>query len=143
MFGNDRSTMRRYFIEAWRKSLAGEPLIPQQQVIASVIRQHPEYHALLETEEQALERDFLPDNGESNPFLHMGMHITLQEQIGTDRPAGIRQFYQQAMAKWGGSHQAEHQMMECLGKILWESQRDNQMPDEQAYLRCLEALLKR
>lgn len=143
MFGNDRSAMRRYFTETWRKSLAGEPLIPLQQVITSVISQHPEYHALLEAEEQALGRDFMPDNGESNPFLHMGMHITLQEQISTDRPAGIRQLYQQAMAKWSDSHQAEHQMMECLGKMLWEAQRDNRMPDEQAYLGCLGTLLKR
>ncbi|MCW8907861.1 MAG: DUF1841 family protein [Sedimenticola sp.] len=143
MFGNDRMAMRRYFYEAWRKSRAGEALIPLQQIIVAVIRQHPEYHPLLESDEETLERDFLPDHGESNPFLHMGMHITLQEQIGTDRPPGIRGHYQQAVAKWGDSHQAEHQMMECLGKILWEAQRDNRMPDEQAYLECIGKLLGR
>lgn len=143
MFGNDRMAMRRYFREAWQKSRAGEALIPLQQLIVAVIHEHPEYHALLESDEETLERDFVPDQGESNPFLHMGMHITLQEQIGTDRPPGIRGYYQQAVAKWGDSHRAEHQLMECLGKMLWEAQRDNRMPDEQAYLECICKLLGR
>lgn len=142
MFGNDRMAMRRYFSDAWHKAQTGEPLIPLQQMIVDIIRQHPEYHPLLEAGEASLDRDFMPDQGESNPFLHMGMHITLQEQIGTDRPGGIRLIYQQAVAKWGDSHHAEHQMMECLGKMLWEAQRDNRMPDEQAYLSCLGKRLK-
>ncbi|WP_428603485.1 DUF1841 family protein [Sedimenticola sp.] len=142
MFGNDRIEMRRFFTEAWRKACAGETLIPLEQMLADVISQHPEYHAFLENPDKMLDKDFLPDFGETNPFLHMGMHISLQEQIGTDRPTGIRQLYQKVVMQAGDRHQAEHRMMECLGKMLWEAQRDNRMPDEQAYLDCIRVLAK-
>lgn len=141
MFGNDRMQMRRFFTDAWRKACAGEELIPLERLLAEIIRQHPEYQPLLEAPDSALDKDFLPDFGETNPFLHMGMHISLQEQIGTDRPLGIRQLYQQVAQRVGDNHEAEHQMMECLGKMLWEAQRENRMPDEQAYLRCIRNLL--
>ncbi|TVO75220.1 DUF1841 family protein [Sedimenticola selenatireducens] len=137
MFGSDRTQMRRFFTETWRKAQSGEMLVPLEQLLAGVIQQHPEYHPLIESADNALDKDFLPDGGETNPFLHMGMHISLQEQIGTDRPAGIRNLYQKAVAKVGDSHEAEHQMMECLGKMLWEAQRENRAPDEQAYLHCV------
>ncbi|AKH19100.1 DUF1841 family protein [Sedimenticola thiotaurini] len=143
MFGNDRTQMRRYFTEAWRKASAGEELIPLERMIADVIQQHPEYHAMLETEESVLDKDFLPDLGETNPFLHMSMHISLQEQISTDRPNGIRPLYQQLVMRAGDSHEAEHRMMECLGQMLWEAQRQNRMPDEQAYLSCIRKLAGR
>jgi hypothetical protein len=143
MFGNDRNQMRRFFTEAWRKARAGEELIPLERMLAGVIQQHAEYHALLEAPESTLEKDFLPDVGETNPFLHMGMHISLQEQIGTDRPPGVRQLYQQVVRRIGDGHEAEHQMMECLGRMLWEAQRENRLPDEQAYLQCLRSLAEK
>ena len=142
MFGNDRTGMRRVFTGAWRKLGQNEPLDPLEQLIAEIIRQHPEYHPLIEDEEAALDRDFLPEGGESNPFLHLGMHISLQEQIGSDRPAGITALYRQMVLKTGDSHQAEHQLMECLGRMLWEAQRAGQMPDEQGYLECVRSLLR-
>lgn len=140
MFGNDRNQMRRFFTEAWRKARAGEELIPLERMLAGIIQQHPEYQPLLESAEGVLEKDFLPDFGETNPFLHMGMHISLQEQVATDRPPGIRQLYQQVVRQVGDDHEAEHRMMECLGRMLWEAQRENRLPDEQAYLRCLRRL---
>lgn len=143
MFGNDRTQMRRFFTEAWRKASAGEELIPLEQLIADIVQQHPEYHALLENPDSALDKDFLPDLGETNPFLHMSMHISLQEQISTDRPSGIRQLYQQLVMRAGDSHEAEHRMMECLGQMLWEAQRQNRMPDEQAYLSCIRNLTRK
>ncbi|MCW8947386.1 MAG: DUF1841 family protein [Sedimenticola sp.] len=141
MFGNDRTQMRRFFTETWRKAKAGEVLIPLEQLISGIIQQHPEYHSLLESPDSSLDKDFLPDGGETNPFLHLGMHISLQEQIGTDRPAGIRKLYQKAVKKTGDSHAAEHQLMECLGRMLWEAQRGNRAPDEQAYLQCIKHLV--
>lgn len=141
MFGNDRTQMRRFFTETWRKAKAGEVLIPLEQLISGIIQQHPEYHLLLESPDSSLDKDFLPDGGETNPFLHLGMHISLQEQIGTDRPAGIRQLYQKAVKKAGDGHAAEHQLMECLGRMLWEAQRENRAPDEQAYLQCIQRLV--
>ena len=132
--------MRRVFVEAWRKRRAGEPMEPLEQVIANIVQLHPEYHSMLERPEPVLDKDFMPEEGLSNPFLHMGMHISLQEQISTDRPTGIALLYQQLIGKIGDPHEVEHQMMECLGRMLWEAQRANRMPDETAYLECLRSL---
>jgi len=133
--------MRRVFTETWRKRQAGEPLEPLEQLIAGIIQQHPEYHGLLQRPEQALDRDFLPEGGETNPFLHLGMHISLQEQIGSNRPSGITLLYKQLLLKTGDAHQTEHQMMECLGQMLWQAQRAGNRPDETAYLACVRALV--
>ncbi|HEB96172.1 MAG TPA: DUF1841 family protein [Sedimenticola thiotaurini] len=142
MFGNDRTGMRRVFTEAWRKQQQGEAMDPLETLIADIVRQHPEYHELLQDPERALERDFSPDGGETNPFLHLGMHISLQEQVGTDRPAGITLLYRRLVMKTGDPHQAEHRMMECLGRMLWEAQRAGRMPDEAAYLACVRRLVE-
>jgi hypothetical protein len=141
MFSNNRESMRRVFIEAWRKSRAKEPLQPLEQLVAEVIGKHPEYHPLLQSDEKALQREYLPDGGETNPFLHMGMHISLLEQIGSDRPPGIRHLYQRIAAADGDPHQAEHRMMDCLGLSLWQAQRSGTHPDENAYLQCLRKLV--
>lgn len=140
MYSNDRSTMRRVFADSWRKANEGSPLEPMERLIAEVVRLHPEYHGLLQSDADKLDRDYLPEGGETNPFLHMGMHITLQEQLGTDRPVGIRAAYSQLVQNIGDAHSAEHQMMECLGLALWEAQRAGGMPDEQAYLQCVRKL---
>jgi hypothetical protein len=139
MFGQDRGQLRRYYLQAWEKHQAGDPLEPLENLIAAVVRLHPEYHALLESED-ALDQEFTPEHGQTNPFLHMGMHISLAEQIGTDRPCGIRDVYQKIKEKLGDAHTAEHQMMECLGLALWEAQQQNRAPDEAAYLDCLKKL---
>jgi hypothetical protein len=141
MFSPDRTQMRRLFVEAWRKAKTQQALQPIEQLIAEVARQHPEYHRLLEAGESALDKEFLPEDGQTNPFLHMGMHISLQEQIGVDRPPGIRQLYQQLAAHNADVHETEHQLMECLGLSLWQAQRNGGMPDEQAYLECARKLL--
>ena len=143
MFGSDRTAMRRVFTEAWQKRLAGEPLEPLQQLISEVVIQHPEYHPFLAQSESALQRDFQPEQGVSNPFLHMGMHISLQEQVGSDRPAGVTALYAELVGRHGDPHEAEHQMMECLGEMLWQAQRAGTQPDEQLYLACLRRLAGR
>ncbi len=140
MFGNDRKEMRRFFTEVWRKQQTKEAMQPLEQVIANVIHQHPEYHRMLEQPDAMLDQEYPPEGGQGNPFLHMGMHISLQEQISTDRPLGIGTLYRQLVLKCGDAHDVEHQMMECLGRMLWEAQRDNIMPDEQAYLECVRSL---
>jgi hypothetical protein len=141
MFSSDRTRMRRVFIDAWRKHQDQQPMQPLETLIAGIVRQHPEYQRLLETGSQTVDQEFLPEHGQSNPFLHMGMHISLQEQLGTDRPAGIRGLYQQLAARTGDDHQAEHQLMECLGLSLWQAQRSGGLPDDQAYLDCVRKLL--
>ena len=97
------------------------------------------YHPVLMAEERHLERDYLPEVGETNPFLHMGMHIALKEQVSTDRPPGVRACYRALLHTLGDPHEAEHRMMECLGQVLWESQQQGGMPDESKYLECVKA----
>lgn len=139
MFGQDREQLRRFYATSWRKHLAGEPLQPLERMVADVVAQHPEYHDMLSGDEP-LQRDFSPEDGQTNPWLHMGMHVSLGEQLGADRPTGLRSLYQRIVARYGDAHAAEHAMMDCLGLVLWEAQRANRQPDEQAYLECLKRL---
>lgn len=139
IFGNNRNQMRQFFARSWQKRIEGASLEPLESLVADVMEQHPEYMNDVMAD-NATEKEFSGENGESNPFLHMGMHITLAEQLSTDRPGGIRKLHQKITELKGDAHQAEHQMMECLGLILWEAQSQNRMPDEQAYLDCLKRL---
>lgn len=143
MFSNDRNQMRQVFLQAWKKYNENQALEPIEELIAGILSQHPEYQPLLENEDKALARDYLPEAGETNPFLHMGMHIAIHEQLSTDRPQGIAGLFQQLVMQAGDPHVAEHQVMECLGEMLWRAQRDGRMPDEQGYLDCLRKLLKK
>jgi hypothetical protein len=139
----DRGGLRRLYVEAWRKHRAGRPLEPLEHQIVTVIEQHPEYHALLEDEAEALGRDFTPEGGQSNPFLHMGLHLAIREQAATDRPAGIAAIRAQLVERFADPHEAEHRMLERLAEALWLSQRTAQPPDEGAYLESLRQVLGR
>lgn len=141
LFNQDRDAMRQYFLQTWQQAQNNEPLDQLQMIIALVIEKHPEYHAFLKKGEDAVAKDFIPEMGETNPFLHMGMHIGLHEQLSTNRPSGIVDIYREMVKKLGDDHAAEHEMMECLGEMLWKSQRNNTMPDEQEYLRSLKERL--
>ena len=134
-----RDEVRQVYLTVWRKLQAGELLEPMESLIAEVIELHPEYHALLEDSEAATHAEFSPEQGLTNPFLHMGMHIALREQAGSDRPPGVRALYQKLSAA-RGEHEAEHAMMECLGQALWSAQRDAVEPDLASYLDCLKKL---
>ncbi|MEX2575540.1 MAG: DUF1841 family protein, partial [Halofilum sp. (in: g-proteobacteria)] len=142
MFGNDRDRMRQFYVDVWHKAGAGTPLDPMERIVAEVIADHPEYHPLLGTgDETALNRDYTPDEGQTNPFLHMGMHIALREQEGADRPTGIRDLIQRLIAAVGDRHAAEHQLMEPLGETLWEAQRAGKEPDQAAFLERVRKLV--
>ncbi|MGB3917654.1 DUF1841 family protein [Thiothrix litoralis] len=136
MFGNDRDSMRRYYLQCWQKFQQKQPMDALEQQVASVIAEHPEYHALLERTDSALQRDYLPENAETNPFLHMGLHLGIREQVATNRPTGIRELYQQLVIQYG-HNDAEHRMMDCLAESIWLAQRNQTAPDEAAYLECL------
>lgn len=133
LFGNNRDALRRQFLEAWTKVREGRPVTALEDLIGRVIEQHPEYHALLDNED-ALGREWTPEQGETNPFLHMSMHIAIREQLSIDRPPGIRAAHEALQRKCGDAHAAEHEMLECLGETLWEAQRSGGAPDETAYL---------
>jgi len=134
-----RDEIRQVYLDVWQKMQQQELLEPMQAMIAEIIEIHPEYHALLEIDDDIKQQEFTPEQGQTNPFLHMGMHIALREQAATDRPPGINSIYQKLVSS-KGQHQAEHAMIECLGQALWHAQRSNQAPDENAYLDCLRKL---
>lgn len=137
---HSREDLRRAYVEAWRKHREGLPMEPLEAQIADVIALHPEYHATLQDPENALARDYTPEGGQSNPFLHMGLHLAVRDQIGTDRPSGIRALAQTLAHKLGDQHAAEHAIIECLAEALWEAQRAGRPPDEQAYLERIKRL---
>jgi len=134
-----RDEVRQIYLGVWHKIQQKLVLEPMEALIADVIEIHPEYHTLLAASDDIRQQEFTPEQGQTNPFLHMGMHITLREQAGTDRPPGISAIHQK-LVNIKGAHEAEHVMMECLGQTLWNAQRNHQPPDEAAYLDCLEKL---
>ncbi|PWV60661.1 DUF1841 family protein [Plasticicumulans acidivorans] len=134
MFGTDRGQLRRYYCEVWRRRQAGETLEALEALIAHAIEQHPEYQSLLTDPERAIGGEWTPEMGQTNPFLHMGMHIAIAEQVSSDRPGGLRAAYTALCARIGEVHAAEHAMMEALGEVLWEAQRFGTAPDEARYL---------
>jgi hypothetical protein len=135
--GESRSDTRQTFFDVWRKMQAEIPMTALETMIADVIRMHPEYHALLDQGIEVLDKDWMPEGGETNPFLHMGMHIAIREQLSIDRPPGIKAAYDALLQKTRDQMQTEHLMLECLGETLWRAQRENRMPDEQLYLRLI------
>lgn len=134
IFANaSREELRRRYVTAWQRHRDGLPLEPLDAQIADVIALHPEYQALLEAPD-ALTRDFTVEQGRINPFLHMGLHLGLREQLATDRPAGIRQLHTRLAQRLGDPHAAEHRMVDVLAETLWEAQRSGRPPDEATYL---------
>jgi len=142
LFGSDRNALRRTFTEAWRRRVLGLVLEPLQARIAQVVEAHPEYHAAVQDPE-SLDRDYVPENGQTNPFLHMAMHLALVEQRATDRPSGIARALELVDLKLRDPHAAEHAAMECLGRVMWEAQRVGTAPDERIYLECVRQLGRR
>ena len=139
LYGNDPAQYRNFFREAWRKHREGAVMEPMESMVAQIIAVHPEYHALLDNPDIS-QLEFTPESGNSNPFLHMGLHIAIQEQVSADRPAGIRALYQTLLKRYEDVHDLEHRMTECLAESLWEAQRSAGAPDEVAYLERLRRL---
>jgi hypothetical protein len=133
-----RSSLRRMYVEAWRKHQEALPVEPVEDQIIRVIEWHPEYAGVLEAgDNDALEQDYTPESGRTNPFLHMGLHLAIREQVATDRPRGIVEVHRALVKRLGDAHTAEHAMIECLGEALWQAQRSGRAPDETAYLEAL------
>lgn len=131
---HSREQLRRTYAEAWSKHAARTPLSQLEAAIADVIAAHPEYQALMSDREAAVA--FEPDaaGDAENPFMHMGLHLAVRDQLSIDRPPGVRELHRLLHARCGGSHRAEHVLMEALGETLWQAQRDSRPPDEARYL---------
>jgi hypothetical protein len=140
--GYTREQLRSSYAEAWRKHLARVPLTPLESLIADVIAHHPEYQALVGDAQAVQAFDPSPGTAAENPFLHMGLHLAIREQLSIDRPPGVRQIQQALTARLGDGHDAEHVLMEALAETLWEAQRDGRPPDERRYLDRARAHIK-
>jgi hypothetical protein len=137
MFNPTRDQVRHFFFDAWRKYRNHAALTGLDNIAAGVILLHPEYHPVLDDPERHQERDYRPEGGETNPFLHLSMHLAIEEQLSVDQPPGIKAEFTRLATKLGDRHAACHEIMECLVETIWRAQRDGAAPDTQAYLERL------
>jgi hypothetical protein len=137
MFAPSRDEARRFFFDTWSKYQRGEGLSALEQIALDVILLHPEYHALLAEREDGANRGFSPESGQLNPFLHLSLHLAVEEQLSIDQPPGIRQRFEALKRRTGSEHDAKHDVLECLGETIWQAQRTGMPPDQEAYLECL------
>lgn len=134
MFQPSQNDVRRFFCGAYRRQRAGEPVTAMDALAARWIAEHPEYHAELADEAAALAAVYTVEDGRTNPFLHLSMHLSIDEQCSIDQPTGIRQAVSLLAARRNALHEAHHEVMECLGEMIWASQRSGLPPDGQAYI---------
>jgi hypothetical protein len=137
MFNPSREEVRRFFCEAWRKRRGQEPVTPLESMALDWIDRHPEYHPDLDRVEDALAAEYAPESGRGNPFLHLSMHLAIDEQLQVDQPPGIRAAFDALVRRCGTVHDAAHLTMECLGETLWEAQRSGAPPSNERYLGCI------
>lgn len=137
MFNPSRDDARNFLFDSWRKRREGTLQTPLEDLVSQLIEKHPEYHELLDNPQQHQDKDYSAENGVANPFLHLMMHLTIEEQISIGQPHGIREHFKRLTEHYQSEHDAQHKMMECLGEMLWQAQRNNTGPDAAIYLSCL------
>jgi hypothetical protein len=142
VFNPSKDDVRRFFCDTWRKHRTGSVLTPLEAIARDWILRHPEYHADLEDADAAAVREYRIEDGRTNPFLHLSMHVAIAEQVSIDQPSGIRAAYLKLATRLGDDHAAVHEVMECLGEVVWSAQQSTvpMPPDEMSarYLECLE-----
>ena len=138
MFQPSQHDVRSFFCSTWRRQREGLPLTPLEAQAASWIDEHPEYHADFADAEAAVDKMYEVKDGQTNPFLHLSMHLSISEQCSIDQPRGIRQAVELLSHKKQSLHEAHHATMECLGRMIFESQRAGKMPDGQVYIDCVQ-----
>jgi hypothetical protein len=138
MFQPTRDEARNFLFESWRKCKAGELRTPLEDLAAQLIAKHPEYFAVLENPDGYQDKDYQPEQGETNPFLHLMMHITIEEQISIDQPVGIRAHFTRLTRQFESEPDAQHRIMNCLSEMIWQAQRNHTQPDAAIYFACLE-----
>jgi hypothetical protein len=137
VFAPTRDESRRFLVAAWRRHREGEALSPLERTAVQIIAMHPEYHAVLESPDRHVDRDYLPEEGDVNPFLHLSLHLAVAEQLAIDQPPGIVAHFERLRASRGDAHAALHAVLECLGEVIWQAQRLGSGPDAALYLACL------
>ena len=137
MFNPGKDDVRRVFCGAWDKHRQGAPLTPLETIAVDWVLEHPEYHADLADPERALTAEYPVEDGRTNPFLHLSMHLAVAEQLAIDQPPGIRDAHERLARRLGSAHEAAHAIIDCLGEVVWRAQRNRTLPDSQAYLDCV------
>ena len=137
-----RDQARQFFFDTWKKYRAGETLSALEQIALTVISLHPEYHALLDDPERNRDRDYTPADGAINPFLHLSLHLAIEEQLSIDQPPGLRAQFERMRAATGSEHDAKHAVLECLGETIWQAQRTGGPPDAAVYLDCVDRKIR-
>ncbi len=137
MFNPTRNEARHFLFEAWRKHLQGEILTPLEGMAVQAITRHPEYHGMMSDQEGHQDRDYFPGQGEINPFLHLMMHLSIEEQLSIDQPPGVRAEFARLARKFQSDHDAQHAMMECMAEMIMQAQRSGTGPDAAVYFACL------
>jgi hypothetical protein len=137
MFTPSSHDVRRFFCEVFRKQQAREILTPLEAMAHDWLLQHPEYDDDLTDVEAAIARDYSVEGGQANPFLHLSMHLSIAEQVSIDQPRGIRAACEALTRKLDSPHEAHHVIMECLGEMIWNSQRRGLPPDGEAYVEAV------
>jgi hypothetical protein len=136
MFNPSRKQVRRFFCDTWKKHQERLPLVGAEVTAADIAARHPEYHALLADSTGAMDKEWTPEGGQTNPFLHLSLHLAIHEQVSIDQPPGIRAAFEALRARLG-PHDAEHVILECLGETIWRAQRQGGAMDADAYLEAV------
>ena len=138
LFNPSRDEVRAFFFEAWAKFKLAQTLTDLEKIALGVMHMHPEYHSILSQPEQFKHQDYFPEFGETNPFLHMSLHVSILEQISINQPTGIASIYAQLKLKQQDEHDAQHVILECLAETIWQAQRNNTGMDSVHYLQLLQ-----
>ncbi|TXT24163.1 MAG: hypothetical protein FD134_1730 [Gallionellaceae bacterium] len=138
MFNPTRDQARQFLFDAWKKRREGSLLTPLEDLAAQLIEQHPEFHELLSDPGRYQDKNYAPEHGATNPFLHLMLHLGIAEQLSINQPHGIRAHFERLSRRFGSEHDAQHRIMECLGEMIWQAQRNGTAPDAAVYMACLE-----
>ncbi len=138
LFNPSRDEVRGFFFDAWAKFKLAQPLTDLEKIALGVMHMHPEYHAILDAPEQFKQQEYFPEFGETNPFLHMSLHLSILEQISINQPIGIADIYAQLKTKHQNDHDAQHAILECLAEAIWQAQRNKAALDANNYVQLLQ-----
>jgi hypothetical protein len=142
LFQPSRDQARQFLFDVWGKFKQSQALTDLEKIAVEVISMHPEYHVILDSPERHIDQQYFPEMGETNPFLHLNLHLSIVEQINIDQPTGIKHSYQQLLSKYHDSHLAQHDLLDCLAETIWQSQRNQQPLDSAYYLSLIKQKTK-
>lgn len=140
-YGDTITETRKQFFDSWQKWQRGHTMTALEQQIARVIQEHPEYHFLFNNPDKHLQQAYFPELGETNPFLHLGLHLAIRDQVQLNTPPGIKDIYHQLLKRYDDSLHVEHLMLDCLAEMIWKSQKYQSAPDVEAYIAACKALI--